>query len=164
MNRSIRRTGLVSIVVLAGLTVPLAAATAAEPPGHIVLAGGKLAVYTSGKAGSPVTLGRYRVTNKGEDWNGDHYANAYGAGSFFWAPGGKQTNEYLKVTTIRATLVTSASNGTIFAPVASGTHTVLALLGSVGPSKNVLTDCHGKLVIAKEGAHGPSAGQLWILR
>jgi hypothetical protein len=161
---NIRRIGFTSIIILAGLVVPLATATAAEAPGHIVLKGGKLAVYTSGKIGSPVTLGRYRVTNKGEDWNGDHFANAYGAGSFFWAPGGKQTNDFLKVTTTGATLVTGAPNSTIFAPVASGKYTVLALLGSKGPSKDVLTDCHGKLVIAKEGAHGPSGDQLWALR
>jgi|SRR5450631_2241598 hypothetical protein len=85
-----------------------------------------------------------------------------GAGTFFYAPGGKQTNDYLAVTARGAHLVSGANHGTIFDPVAAGKYTVLAIpIPNKGPSKNVLTDSHGRLVIAAEGRHGPSSDQKW---
>jgi hypothetical protein len=58
--------------------------------------------------------------------------------------------------------VSGANHGTIFDPVAAGKYTVLAIpIPNKGPSKNVLTDSHGRLVIAAEGRHGPSSDQKW---
>ena len=149
-------------LALGGAAASTTVAGAAEAPGHIVLAGSKLAACTTGKIGSVVYLGRYRASNHCEDWNGDHFANAYGAGSFFWAPGGKQTNDYLVVTAAGARLHSGAPGSTIFDPVAAGKYTVLAIPGKNGaPSRTVLTDRHGRLVIAAEGRHGPSSDQKW---
>ncbi len=161
--KSIIASATVGIAGVTGLVLSTGAGVAsADGPGHIVIKSGD-AVYTTGQLGSLVRFGKYRVSNRGEDFNFDQYANEYGAGAFFWAPGGTQTNDYLKVTTSKATLVSGAPNGTIFAPVADGNYTVLALLANGKPSKNVLTDVNGMLVIAKEGKT-PTSHQLWTIR
>ena len=163
------RAVLVSLAALAGVGASAAGASAVEGPGHIVLAGNKVAVSTSGRVGSPVTLARFSLRAKGEDWNFSQFANPFGAGEFFYAPGGKQTNDYLVVTARGATLVAGAPKGTIFdsvtVTVKGVKYTVLAIpLPGKGPSKNVLTDDHGKLVIAAEKHGRPSADQEWTIR
>ena len=151
-------------VALAALLIPTTTALADGPShSHILPKGSPDAVYTTGHVGSAVGFGRYRVSQHSEDWNMDNYANPWGAGSFYWSPSGKQTNDYLKVTTSGATLVNNRA-GTIFAPVKYGSYSMLALLGSNGPSRSVLTDVNGKLMIAPEGAHGPTNAQLWSIR
>lgn len=154
---------LTSLAVAVAL-VPLTAATSTHHPGHLVLKGGRVAACTTGRAGTPVTLSRYRPGNRGEEWDGDHFASAYGAGLFYWAPGGSQTSRYLRVTRAGATLVDGAPHGTVFAPVTFGKYTMLTLLGSHGPTQDVLTDRNGRLVIAREAPWGPAGNQLWLLR
>jgi len=158
--RFIAAAAAAALTGITGLAASTGTAGAAEAPGHLILHGGPDALYTTGAPGSVVRFGRYRASNHGEDFNADHFANAYGAGAFYWAPGGAQTNDYLKVTTSGATLVSGAPHATIFAPIAHGAYTVFATLSGGKPSKNVLTDVGGHAVIAKEGAT-PSSSQLW---
>ena len=161
MHKITALTATAAAVALAG-TAAMASPALADGPGHIVLKGNTVAVATTGKIGSTVYLARYRASNHAEDWNMNNFANAYGAGTFFYAPGGKQTNDYLAVTARGAHLVSGANHGTIFDPVAAGKYTVLAIPGKNGaPSRTVLTDSHGRLVIAAEGRHGPSSDQKW---
>ena len=153
----------VGALALAAVLIPAASASA-DSPGHILPKNSPEAVYTTGQVGSLVRFGHLHVSQHGEDWDMSNFANAFGAGSFFWAPGGRQTDDYLHVTAAGATLVAGGQNGTIFAPVTDGSYTVLATLGSHGPSRNVLTDVSGRLVIAAESASGPSTAQLWVIR
>lgn len=161
--KSIIASATIGIAGVTGLVLTTGAGVAsADGPGHIIIKSGD-AVYTTGQVGSLVRFGKYRVSNHGEDFNMDNFANPYGAGAFFWAPGGTQTNDYLKVTTSKATLVSGAPNATIFDPVKYGNYTVLALNSSSGPTRNVLSDVNGMLVIAKEGKT-PTSHQLFTIR
>lgn len=154
---------------LGGLTLaPTASAsTPAYPVGHVVLKGGRLALRTTGKAGSGITVGPYRPASEEEQFLTDHEMGAtYPGGrlSLFWAPG-KQTNFYIDATTHRTTLVNGAyPDATIFTawPTSRGYIALTLLRGGAAVTKEVLTYVgHGKVVLARIGAYGPTADQLW---
>jgi hypothetical protein len=153
---------LLAPLAAAAVIAATAASAAADGPGHIVLAGNRAAVATSGHPGTPVRVRLYSPASSREDWDFSQSANEFGAGEFFWAPGGMQTDDYLAVTAHGARLVSGAPAGTVFDPVAVGPYTVLAIpIPDAGPSRNVLTDEHGRLVIAAEPASGPDPDQEW---
>ena len=149
-----RRTGLVSIVVFAGLTVPLA-------PRRPLSRRGTLCSLAASWPSTPVARPDRRYAGavpryeQGQDWNAEHAPMPTAQARSFWAPGGKQTNEYLKVSTIGATLVTSASNGTIFARRFRYAHGAgpARQRGAVKERAHRLSRQAGD---RGEGAHGPS--------
>jgi hypothetical protein len=116
---------------------------------------------------SPVYAGRYRASNHAEDWFTDHEpGGSFPGGRFglFWAPGGKQTNLYVHGVEATAYLVNGASLATIFtAAPASGGYTALTYLAGGTELTTFELTYVGKGVVAfrPEGAHGPTADQLW---
>ena len=144
-----------------------AAQTAASGYGHVILkaGGGTIALATTGQAGSLVYAGRYRASNRAEDWGADHVPG--GRFGLFWDPG-HQTDDYVSAATSAVRLWpegpgTHNPPATLFRP-ASGTYAPLATATANG-SLLYLTylGSGGKLALRPlQGPHGTaSASQLW---
>jgi hypothetical protein len=144
-----------------------AAQPAASGYGHVILkaGGGTIALATTGQAGSLVYAGRYRASNKAEDWGADHVPG--GRFGLFWAPG-HQTDDYVSAAASAVRLWpegpgTHNPPATLFRP-ASGTYAPLATATANG-SLRYLTylGSGGKVALRPlQGPHGTaSANQLW---
>lgn len=157
-------TGILALGLLSA--APAIPASAATPTGHVLLKGGKLAVEaTTGKSGSPVVVAAFSPRNKNEDFVTDHEMGAaYPGGRFGLAfTPGKQTGKELRVTTHGATLTRQGQQATIFTAGKPyhGYVTLTWLKGGAAYTSYVLTDSHGKLILARVGKHGPTKYQLW---
>jgi hypothetical protein len=169
----VKRLALLAATAVTAITsvlLPASTALAQVTPGHVILKGGRLALFTTGKIGSTITVQPYSPANKHEDWAANHEPGGGlpgGRFGLFWQPNGMQTEDYLHGTTCKVSLVNGAPAATIMtAYPASGRYVALTYLpGGVTPLSNLeLTYLgHGKVAFRPEGAHGPTADQLWLV-
>lgn len=162
-------TAAASAAASLALILPAPAAQATTDPGHVILkaGGGTIALATTGRAGSVVYAGKYRASNPAEDWGEDHEPGGGlpgGRFGLYWAPS-RQTDLYVVATPAGASLLNSAVASTVFSgwPKAAGGYTALSTLVNGGTvTKQELTYLgNGKIALRPEGAHGPTANQLW---